>query len=265
MQTITLNSITGLNLPYTVYVCDVLGNNCTVLSTVVSTVPPTFTFVLPPPFDVIPAIGIKIVTSDGCERFEIYNCFVTPTPTPLPFIPPFFQVSNILGVNPLLINFRTAPNSSFNIDWGDTSTLPVNISNPPFPLPFANYQYNHNYGASVYTATCEDFKVSSSISTNNIQEINLYNISDIIENVYTFSAFSATTKIILSSTTLTDFSSSLPNSLVDFYIYNTNAPGSQNFEFTPTTNLATLPVFRELLMVVMHLYKVAIVLVLLQR
>ena len=247
MQTITLNSITGLNLPYTVYVCDVFGNNCTVLSTVVSTVPPTFTFVLPPPFDVIPAIGIKIITSDGCERFEIYNCYVTPTPTPIPFIPPFFQVSNILGVNPLLINFRTAPNSSFNIDWGDTSTLPVNITNPPFPLPFANYQYNHTYGASVYTATCEDFQVSSSLSTNYIREINLYNISDIIENSYTFSAFSATTKIILSSTTLTEFSSSLPNTLVDFYIYNTNAPGSQNFEFTPTTNLATLPVFRELL------------------
>jgi hypothetical protein len=247
MQTITLNSISGLNLPYTVYVCDVLGNNCTVLSTIVSTVPPTFTFVLPPPFDVIPAIGIKIITSDGCERFEIYNCYVTPTPTPLPFIPPFFQVSNILGVNPLLINFRTAPNSSFNIDWGDTSTLPVNITNPPFPLPFANYQYNHTYGASVYTATCEDFQVSSSLSTNYIREINLYNISDIIENSYTFSAFSATTLIRLSATTLTDFSSSLPNSLIDFYIFNTYAPSTQYFNFNPTTNLALLPSFRELL------------------
>jgi hypothetical protein len=112
MQTITLNSISGLNLPYTVYVCDVLGNNCTVLSTVVSTVPPTFTFVLPPPFDIIPAIGIKIITSDGCERFEIYNCYVTPTPTPIPFIPPFFQVSNILGTNPLSVIFRTSSNSS---------------------------------------------------------------------------------------------------------------------------------------------------------
>ena len=247
MQTITLNSISGLNLPYTVYVCDVLGNNCTVLSTVVSTVPPTFTFVLPPPFDVIPAIGIKIVTSDGCERFEIYNCYVTPPPTPLPFIPPFFQVSNILGTNPLSVIFRTSPNSSFNIDWGDTSILPVNIISPPFPPGFANYSYNHTYGASVYTATCEDFQVSSSLSTNYIREINLYNISDIIENVYTFSAFSATTKIILSSTTLTEFASSLPNTLVDFYIYGANSPGSQNFQFSPTTNLATLPVFRELL------------------
>jgi len=247
MQTITLNSISGLNLPYTVYVCDVLGNNCTVLSTVVSTVPPTFTFVLPPPFDVIPAIGIKIITSDGCERFEIYNCYVTPTPTPLPFIPPFFQVSNILGTNPLSVIFRTSPNSSFNIDWGDTSILPVNITSPPFPPGFADYSYNHTYGSSVYTATCEDFQVSSSLSTNYIREINLYNISDIIENSYTFSAFSATTKIRLSSTTLTEFASSLPNTLVDFYIYNTNAPGSQNFQFSPTTNLATLPVFRELL------------------
>jgi hypothetical protein len=247
MQTITLNSITGLNLPYTVYACDVFGNNCTVLSTIVSTVPPTFTFVLPPPFDVIPSIGIKIITGDGCERFEIYNCYVTPTPTPLPFIPPYFQVSNILGTNPLLINFRTAPNSSFNIDWGDTSTLSVNITNPPFPLPFANYQYNHSYGASIYTATCENFQVSSSLSTDYIREINLYNISDIIENSYTFSAFSATTRIILSSTTLTEFVSSLPDALIDFYIYNTYAPTTQFFNFNPTTNLATLPSFRELL------------------
>ena len=247
MQTITLNSITGLNLPYTVYVCDVFGNNCTVLSTVVSTVPPTFTFVLPPPFDIIPAIGIKIITSDGCERFEIYNCYVTPTPTPIPFIPPFFQVSNILGTNPLSVIFRTSPNSSFNIDWGDTSTFSVNITNPPYPPGFADYSYNHTYGSSVYTATCEDFQVSSSLSTNYIRVIKLHNISDIIENSYTFSAFTAVTQIWLSATTLTNFSSSLPNSLVDFYIYGANSPGSQNFQFSPTTNLATLPVFRELL------------------
>jgi hypothetical protein len=248
MQTITLNSISGLNLPYTVYACDVFGNNCVVLSTIVSTVPPTFTFVLPPPFDVIPAIGIKIITSDGCERFEIYNCYVTPTPTPLPFIPPFFQVSNILGTNPLSIIFKTSPNSSFNIDWGDTSTLPVNITNPPYPPGFADYSYNHMYGSSVYTATCEDFQVSSSLSTNYIREINLYNISDIIENSYTFSAFSATTIIKLSATTLTEFASSLPNSLIDFYIYGANSPGSQNFQFNPTTNLALLPSFRQLLL-----------------
>jgi len=147
----------------------------------------------------------------------------------------------------LSVIFRTSPNSSFNIDWGDTSILPVNITSPPFPPGFADYSYNHTYGSSVYTATCEDFQVSSSLSTNYIREINLYNISDIIENSYTFSAFSATTKIRLSSTTLTEFASSLPNTLVDFYIYNTNAPGSQNFQFSPTTNLATLPVFRELL------------------
>jgi hypothetical protein len=248
MQTITLNSITGLNLPYTVYACDVFGNNCTVLSTIVSTVPPTFTFVLPPPFDIIPAIGIKIITSDGCERFEIYNCYVTPTPTPLPFIPPYFQVSNILGTNPLSMKFRTSPNSSFNIDWGDTSTLPVNITNPPYPPGFADYSYNHTYGSSVYTATCEDFQVSSSLSTDYIREIKLHNISDIIENSYTFSAFTAATQIWLSATTLNDFSSSLPNSLIFFYIYGANSPGPQNFQFNPTTNLALLPSFKQLLL-----------------
>ena len=172
---------------------------------------------------------------------------ITPTQTTVPPIPPYFQVQNIVGTNPLIASLNTAPNSSFNINWGDTSTLPVNITNPPYSPSFSAYSYNHTYDSNLYTATFENFQLSSVTSTNNIREINLYNISDIIENSYTFSAFTAVTKVLLSNTTLTNFSSSLPNSLVDFYIYSTNAPASQNFEFTPTTNLSLLPSFRELL------------------
>jgi hypothetical protein len=31
-------------------------------------------FVLPPQFNSAPAIGVKVITSDGCERFKIIYC-----------------------------------------------------------------------------------------------------------------------------------------------------------------------------------------------
>jgi hypothetical protein len=74
MTTITLNSITGLTYPYDIYVCDVYNNNCILISTIFTNVPPTNTILLPPPFDMVAAIGIKIITSDGCVRFRVFNC-----------------------------------------------------------------------------------------------------------------------------------------------------------------------------------------------
>jgi len=268
---ITLPFITGTP-PYEITICDNNGNNCFLAAYETTFVPPTIYVQLPESWGTLPFVLVTVMSSEGCEEVQfIMNTptptpsntptptptpttamvtptpTVTPTPSTIPPVPPYFQVKNIVGTNPMNVTFITAPNSSFNINWGDGSTYPVSITNPPYPAPYTAYTYTHNYGASLYTATFENFQVSSVISTNNIREIDLYSISDIVENSYTFSAFTAVTRVVLSSTTLTDFSSSLPNSLVDFYIYSTNAPGSQNFQFSPTTNLATLPVFRELL------------------
>jgi hypothetical protein len=74
MTSIILNLITGLTYPYDVYVCDVYGNNCAYVAQVNSSIPPTIEIVLPPPFDLAPAVGIKIITSDGCERFKVVDC-----------------------------------------------------------------------------------------------------------------------------------------------------------------------------------------------
>lgn len=270
---ITLPFITGTP-PYEITICDNNGNNCFLAAYETTFVPPTIYVELPESWETLPFVLVTVQSSEGCEEVQFImntptptstntptptptptpNTSVTPTPTPtvtptpstVAPIPPFFQVQNIVGTNPMIVNFTSAPNSSFNINWGDGSTYPVSITNPPYPAGYTGYTYTHNYGASLYTATFEDFQVSSSISTNNIREINLYNISDIIENSYTFSAFTAVTQMVISSTTLTDFSSSLPNTLIDFYIRSTYSPGSQNFQFTPTTNLATLPSFRAL-------------------
>ena len=74
MTSIDLDSISGLNYPFTVYVCDVYGHQCILVSVISSNVPPVNTILLPPLFSNAPAVGIKVVTTDGCERFKIFDC-----------------------------------------------------------------------------------------------------------------------------------------------------------------------------------------------
>jgi hypothetical protein len=74
MTSIILNSISGLTYPYDVYVCDVYGNNCGYIAQINTNVPSPLEIVLPIPFNFAPAVGIKIITSDGCVRFRVFNC-----------------------------------------------------------------------------------------------------------------------------------------------------------------------------------------------
>ena len=74
MRLLSFIDIWGLNNPYTVYVCDVFGNNCILLAYIATTVPITNIMVLPPQFDSAPAIGVKVITSDGCEKFKVLYC-----------------------------------------------------------------------------------------------------------------------------------------------------------------------------------------------
>lgn len=76
MTTIDITNITGLTYPYNIYVCDIYGNNCIIISTVFTTIPPTNTILLPPQFDMVSSIGIKVITSDGCETFKIIECSI---------------------------------------------------------------------------------------------------------------------------------------------------------------------------------------------
>jgi len=81
MTSIILNSITGLTYPYDIYVCDVYGNNCGYIVQINSSVPSSVEVVLPSPFDMASAVGIKIITSDGCERFRVIDCINLPPTT----------------------------------------------------------------------------------------------------------------------------------------------------------------------------------------
>ena len=76
MTSIEITNITGLSYPYQIYVCDVFGNQCVLIATINTSVPPSNNFILPSQFNSAPAVGVKIITSDGCERFEIVYCLL---------------------------------------------------------------------------------------------------------------------------------------------------------------------------------------------
>lgn len=74
MTQIQINSITGSSYPYTVYACDVYGNQCVSISTIPSTAIFPIIITLPPQFNGAPAVGLKMVDNVGCELFGILYC-----------------------------------------------------------------------------------------------------------------------------------------------------------------------------------------------
>ena len=73
MTQLIINNVTGLTIPYQIYICDVYGNNCSIVATVNTTIPPSVTITLPPQFDTAPAIGV-LLKDLTCERFLVIDC-----------------------------------------------------------------------------------------------------------------------------------------------------------------------------------------------
>lgn len=69
-----LFSFVNSALPYNVFVCDVYGNQCVLVSQITVTIPPQLTIPIPSQFQNAPAIGVKIVDVNGCEHFEVVYC-----------------------------------------------------------------------------------------------------------------------------------------------------------------------------------------------
>ena len=131
MTSIILNSITGLNYPYDIYVCDVYGNNCGYISQINTPVPASVEIVLPPPFDMAPAVGIKIITSDGCERFRVIDCiYLTLTPTNTPTITPTnTSTPTVTPTNTITPTNTPTPTIT------PTNTITPTITPTPTPTP----------------------------------------------------------------------------------------------------------------------------------
>lgn len=74
MTNFIFSGVSGVELPYDVWGCDIYGNNCILIATINTTIPPAITIELPPAFDTYPGILIKIKNCSGCEYSEYYVC-----------------------------------------------------------------------------------------------------------------------------------------------------------------------------------------------
>jgi hypothetical protein len=65
---VTISSITGGTPPFTFYVCDEYGNNCSFIATTGGT------YNLNSFYSTANTLMIKSIDSTGCEYFELVNC-----------------------------------------------------------------------------------------------------------------------------------------------------------------------------------------------
>jgi hypothetical protein len=73
MTQLEIYNVTGLTIPYQIYICDVYGNQCVLVASVNTNIPPSATITLPPQFNTAPAIGVKL-NDTFCEKLVIINC-----------------------------------------------------------------------------------------------------------------------------------------------------------------------------------------------
>jgi hypothetical protein len=75
MGEIIFSGVTGMTLPYNVWGCDYYGNNCILITTINSPIPPTITITLPPIFDTYIGIRLKVSNCVNCDYSEFIPCF----------------------------------------------------------------------------------------------------------------------------------------------------------------------------------------------
>jgi hypothetical protein len=68
---VTILSAVDFTPPFSVSACNVYGNQCQSIG-VISSLPATIT--LPSQFDTASAVGILLIDSTVCERFETFVC-----------------------------------------------------------------------------------------------------------------------------------------------------------------------------------------------
>ena len=75
MTQIRIEEVSGTT-PINVYVADIYGNNQSLIGTITNTgvIPPAARFYPPSLFNTAPAIMVKLIDANGCEKFDILDC-----------------------------------------------------------------------------------------------------------------------------------------------------------------------------------------------
>ena len=139
---ITITSITGTS-PYQVYVCNVLGANCSYVGSA-TTMP--YTVVLPAMYNSAPAVMIKVIDANNCETFIISPCTTQPTPvptaTPIPTPTPVPTNTPIPTATPTATPTQTpiGPTPT-QTPIGPTPTPTQTPTPTPTPTPVTYYAY----------------------------------------------------------------------------------------------------------------------------
>jgi hypothetical protein len=74
MTNLVFSGVSGMDLPYNVWGCDIYGNNCILIATIETSIPPTLTIPLPPLFDTYPGLLIKLTNCSNCDYTEYSVC-----------------------------------------------------------------------------------------------------------------------------------------------------------------------------------------------
>jgi hypothetical protein len=74
MSQIEIALTSGVTTPFNLFVCDIYGNQCVLVTTVYVPIPPSILITLPIQFNTAPAIGVKLIDNFGCEKFVIIYC-----------------------------------------------------------------------------------------------------------------------------------------------------------------------------------------------
>ena len=88
MSIINIYNISGVNPPYSIYICDVFGADCVLVAIINNNVPPPIVLEVPEIFNESAAVGVKIISEDGCERLETVLCSIIASPTPTSTLTP---------------------------------------------------------------------------------------------------------------------------------------------------------------------------------
>ena len=74
MTNLVFSGVSGMDIPYNVWGCDIFGNNCILIATIYNPIPPTLTIPLSPIFDTYPGLLIKLTNCSNCDYSEYSVC-----------------------------------------------------------------------------------------------------------------------------------------------------------------------------------------------